>query len=318
MSHDKVIWIAWENHRRSISIADRLGVPLMAMTSRRHRLLKHPHFALKTLGLLIRHQPRVLIIQSPSILLNLLAVLVKPLFRFRLVVDAHNGGVYSCEPLSDRIKWLYPFLHKRADVTIVTNKILAELVEENGGSPSILVDPMPHLEARESRLRPRQFTFICTFAADEPFLEVFKAADLVPPDVTIHVTGNVSAHRSQLPEETPSNINFTGFLPEEDFVDLLASSEAVIDLTTWPDCLVCGGYESMALGTPLILSDSPVNRETFVGGVLYCDNTAAGIAEAVKKVLAMGPALRAEVKAGQEHLQRTFETQLASVDWKGS
>jgi len=134
--------------------------------------------------------------------------------------------------------------------------------------------------------------------------------------VTIHVTGNVDAHRHLLPEDVPSNIHFTGFLPEAEFVDLLASSEAVIDLTTWPDCLVCGGYESMALGTPLILSDSPVNRQTFVGGVLYCDNTASGIAEAVKEVLVTGATLRAKVRDGQRHLQDTFDRQLAGVDWR--
>lgn len=312
-----MIWISWEDHRRTTSIARRLGIPLHTLVSRRHRLLKHPLFVLRTLGILLRERPRVLIIQSPSIFLNLLAVLVKPLFGFRLVVDAHNGGVYSCEPLTDNVKGLYPFLQKHAEITIVTNETLADLVRANGGRPRVLVDPLPPLEAPETTRRPREFTFICTYAADEPYLEVIEAAGRLPHDVIIHVTGNVEAHRHKLPDAVPPNLRFTGFLPEEEFVALLASVEAVIDLTTWSDCLVCGGYESLALGTPLILSDSPVNRETFVGGVLYCDNTAEGIAAAVREVLDRGEAMRAEARQGRRRLEDLFTAQLALIDWEG-
>jgi glycosyltransferase involved in cell wall biosynthesis len=289
-----------------------LGIRLFELTSTRHRLIKHPTFLWRTWRLIIRHRPRVVIVQSPSIVLNILVVLLKPIHRFRLVVDAHNAGVYSCEPRTDSIKWLYPFLQKRAELTIVTNELLAGIVRLNGGIPQVLIDPLPMFERQVAApVCENRVTFICTFAADEPFNEVFAAADLLSPDIVVNVTGKVEANRHLITSEPPANVNFTGFLPEQEFVSLLATSAVVIDLTTWDDCLVCGGYESMALGTPLILSDTPVNRQTFRRGALFCNNTSAGIAQAIDQALHDNVRLRDEARLGKLELESLFQDQLA-------
>ena len=306
-----IIWVSWETHRRSTNIVRALDIPLFVFSSNKPRLLKFPVFIFKTIQVIVRNRPRVLIIQSPSIFLNFLAVCLKWFFRFKLVVDAHNAGVYSCEPITDRIEWVYPFMQRRADLTLVTNEALAGIVRMNGGEPGILIDPIPDFGNRPACVdRDQIVTFVCTFAPDEPFLEVFKAAGILPPEVKVKVTGNVEANLHLIPENLPPNLGFTGFVPEEEYVGLLASSLVVIDLTIFDDCLVCGGYEAIALGTPLVVSDTPVNRETFGRGALFCNNSAESIAETVLQALQNNDHLRKESESRKIEMQILFRQQL--------
>ena len=67
---------------------------------------------------------------------------------------------------------------------------------------------------------------------------------------------------------------FTGFVPEDEYLALLQGADAIIDLTTREDCLVCGGYEGVAVERPLILSDTAAIRSYFSDGVRYTDNSA--------------------------------------------
>ena len=69
-----------------------------------------------------------------------------------------------------------------------------------------------------------------------------------------------------------------GYLPEEDYVQMLLSVDVIVELTTRQDCLVCGAYEAVAAGTPLIVSNSEVLRRQFSSGTLFTDNTSEDLA----------------------------------------
>jgi glycosyltransferase involved in cell wall biosynthesis len=305
------IWITWERHRRTRSLVDRLGIPLFEYVSRTRRLVRHPAFVLRSVVALVKQRPRVLVIQSPSVVLNLLAILLRPLFGYRLVVDAHNAGVYSCEAGTDRLAWLYPHLHRSQTLTLVSNPELAEIVAQNGGRALVLIDPLPELPTAvaPAAVDPKKVAYICTFAGDEPFNEVIRAAALLPPGVTVHITGNVEANRLKLAADRPPNVTFTGFLPEADFVQLLATSAVIVDLTLLADCLVCGAYEGTVLGTPLVLSDTPANRSTFALGAVFCRNEAADIAAAITRALADNAELRAQMTESRARLTEIFDRQ---------
>lgn len=308
----RAVWIAWERHRRTRGLVAALGIRLEEYHSRLPRALKHPLFAARTVGCLLRRRPHVLFVQSPSLILNLLVAVLKPVLRYRLVVDAHNAGVYSCDARTDRIAWLYPWLHRRADVTVVTNRALSAIVTANGGRPAILVDPLPDLAPTPAAVPGETplIAFICTFATDEPFNEVIRAADRLGGEARVLVTGNVENNRHLIEAEIGPRVEFTGFLPEEEFVDLLARSHLIVDLTTFDDCLVCGGYEAAAVGTPIVLSDTPANRETFSAGAVYCANDAPAIAEAIRDGLARQGELRREMQGLRARLRALFEEQL--------
>jgi len=315
----KVIWISWEMHRRTRSIVKAMRIPLFEFHSGQSRFLRHPRFALRTIGTLLRERPDVLIVQNPSVVLTLLAIFFRPLLRYRLVVDAHNAGIYACEAAHKKYSAIYPFMHRHSDLTVVTNSVLANIVSGNGGHPVELIDPLPSFEGVGNRAKilpgtandTRLFrvTYICSFAGDEPFEEVFRAADLLRDEVEIRVTGNVTQYRDTFTVEPAENIIFTGFLPDAEFVALLRDSDCIIDLTLLPDCLVCGGYEAAALGVPLVLSDTPANRETFIPGAVLAANNAKDLSRAVRDVLQRREELQKDMQRLKTNLITTWERQ---------
>ncbi len=202
----------------------------------------------------------------------------------RFVIDAHTG-------LFDdhRWTWLEPlnkFLARRAIVTIVTNEHLASKVHEWGGRSIVIGDvPVEFNSPKQVDLGPGQHVVVVnTFSVDEPLDEIIAAAKSVPT-VTFHITGNPKHARTDWSDELPGNARLTGWVTEEEYASLMASCDAVVCLTTHDHTMQRGAYEAMALGRPLVTSDWPILRETFSEGTLHVDNSAEGIAMAVKTAL---------------------------------
>ena len=67
------------------------------------------------------------------------------------------------------------------------------------------------------------------------------------------------------------------FLPvtcqKDEYVSMLYSVDATIDLTNRENCLVCGAYESVAAGKPMILSKTQALMEYFNKGAVYVEHT---------------------------------------------
>ena len=284
---------------------------LHAFESNRPRILKYPILASRTLGLLLREGPCVLVVQNPSIALATLALMCRPLFRYRLIVDAHNAALQVEAGPRRYLAPLYRLVQRRADRTLVSNTTLAGFVEANGGRAIVLPDPLPDVAGVRAGSRPlgRQVTFICTFALDEPWLEAMSAVDDIPEDVFMYVTGRVPGWLAR--ETIPKNprLRLTGFLPDRDYLNLLARSDVVLDLTRRENCLVCGAYEAVALGVPLVLSDTAALRAYFRQGVVYAVNSKAGIATALREALARHDELRAEIAALRSDLVEDWERQ---------
>ncbi|KZZ74235.1 hypothetical protein A3767_23060 [Oleiphilus sp. HI0133] len=147
----------------------------------------------------------------------------------------------------------------------------------------MLADPLPKIPPLEKQQLEGSFNalFICSWADDEPFLEIIEAAKLLPNDYRIYITGNWKKVTNQLPNKIPDNVVLTGFISTEDFDALLISSQVSIDLTTREGCLVCGAYEALAIAKPQILSDTKTLRKTFSQGAIFTQNSAKDIANAI-------------------------------------
>jgi glycosyltransferase involved in cell wall biosynthesis len=162
---------------------------------------------------------------------------------------------------------LLRLIHRRADLTIVTNEPLRQIVEGHGGRAFVLPDRIPALNhaALEPAVEKRegQVVFICSFAEDEPYEEVIKAGAILEEGMLLHITGSPHRLREGVLRNLPANVRLTGFLPENDYLDLLRRADVLMDLTTREDCLVCGAYEAVALGKPLVLSDTRALRNHF-------------------------------------------------------
>lgn len=299
ISGRRAAWITWEIQVRNRSMAKALGIPLYELTSKKSRLLKYPLLIIRTIQVIVKNKTRVLFVQNPSIVLSFLAICLKPVFGLRVIVDAHNGGIYPLEGKSKILNFFARLICRKADYVIVTNSYIAQTVSEWGGQPFVMPDPIPdfseHTVATINASRP-YFLFICTWADDEPYHEVIKAAAQLE-NIDIYITGKYKNKlNSQQIETLPPQVTLLGFVSEEDYINYLRNSLAIIDLTTRDNCLVCGGYEAVSLEKPAVLSKSIVNMEVFNQGVILTDNHASAISASLQEAVKKIDILKAEIK----------------------
>lgn len=308
----KPLWITWERAQRSRSLSRELDAQLVEMVFSGKRWLRYSALASRTLAVLMRSRTKRIYVQNPSIVLAALVVLFGMVSRREVVVDAHNAGIWPMEGRSRYALALAGWINRHARLTIVTNRGMAEEVERRGGAAFILPDPVPRLEeGRRPSWPGDRFSvlFICTWAQDEPYLDVLKAAERLPEGFRIYITGNSRGRERRFPGKLPDNVTLTGFLSETDFVGLLRAVDVVMDLTLRDHCLVCGAYEAVAAQKPMILSDSVALREYFSSGAVYTKNDPDHIAQSILSAARDIDQLRRDVVRLGNQLSESWQSQ---------
>src|SRR5581483_4632831 len=178
--------------------------------------VKYPLQAATTLRILQRERPAVVLVQNPPPVAPLLAALYSAAIGAGFIVDSHSQVL-----LVRRWRWTLPlqrWLARRALTTIVTNEHLAAIIRGwdapvlVAGDPPIAVPPMG------PRQPPARFSVVCvcTYGDDEPIGEVLAAARRLP-DVRFALTGNTKYARPEWLADPPPNVEFTGFVPLDEY-----------------------------------------------------------------------------------------------------
>jgi len=297
MKKCRAIWITWEIQRRSRSLSRALDADLFEFDPQQHGFIRYPYCIWHTVTTLCRERPSLVYAQNPSIFLALLVIMCRPFLSYVAVIDAHNAGIYPLDGRNMLLNFLARYVSRKSDLTIVSNHHLALVIENRGGKAFSLPDPIPDLPNMVPKISLKgafSVLLICTWADDEPFMEAISAAQfLSDTDIHIYITGKPPKSIRAL--TIPENITLTGFLREEQYVNLLWSVDLISDLTTREDCLVCGAYEAIAVKCPLILSDTRANRKYFPKGVEYCKNNSRDIANAIKRAQRAHQTLMSEI-----------------------
>jgi len=230
---------------------------------------------------MIRNRPGIFFVQNPSLVLALSALALRIIFRYRLIMDAHNAGVFPSEGKNRLLNGISVWLQRNVDMTIVTNSVLASVILQNGGNAFVLPDPLPSPPDVPMYPLNGDFTIfvICSYRHDEPFNEILHASRELPERYQFYFSGNHL--NSGVEISAYPNVSFLGFVAEKVYWGCLRSCHIVMDLTKRSDCLVCGAYESVSLDKPIILTDSPVNRELFRIGCVYTHPYIRSIVEAI-------------------------------------
>ncbi len=269
-------WVSWENHRRTDGICEYFSIKPDVIKCDAKSIRRYLCLLYKTLKILRESGTRVLIVQNPSIILTAFSLFARIFYKYKLIVDAHNEAVQPYVHDNVLVRFVSAKLIKYADLTIVTNSYLAEIVSSNGGEPFILPDKIP-VVGEYSTLSLSTNTFnivlIATYAVDEPIVEVIDAASKLEEKITLYVTGDYTKLEVSYRNQLSSNIVFTGYLSNEDYWGYLKAADAIVDLTSMDNCLVCGAYEAVAVAKPLVLSKNKASIEYFNKGVLFTDNT---------------------------------------------
>ena len=305
---NKRLWLTWETQRRNRTLSRALGARLIELDYKLPRWRRYPRAIAATLRILLADRPDLVFSQNPSLTLALFSVWYGRISGTPVVIDAHNAGI---SPFEGRRGWanrLARHVIRQARLTIVTTRALANYVDQLGGRSFVLPDPLPELEpaAGTHASAGPSVLFVCTWAPDEPYLEVLEAARRIDPSIRVYVTGNSKGRERELRGELPDNVVLTGFVPEQQFLDLLHTSDVIMDLTTRENCLVCGAYEAVAAGKPMVLSNTQALRQYFSKGAVYADNTAESIAEAIEQAVAERGRLKDEVRLLEAELSASW------------
>lgn len=281
-----ISFVTWIEHRRTRGLCSALGFRLIELISPHRGLRRYVHLIPSTFRTLIAARPDILIVQTPSLVLGLVALTLRPLLRYRLVFDAHNEAVDPMIHPGRLVRRLSHWMIKRAHFVIVTNPPLAEAVSRMGGVPCVLPDPLPVRPRPVRRVQHGHIvaTIICTFAPDEPIDVLIEAARTLGDPWLFQITGNPARARSTLTRDLPENVILTGYLPEPAYWNALEQSDVIVDLTTMKNCLVCGAYEALAVNRPVLLSQDPAAVELFNGFGEFVDNSVEDICNGLNRV----------------------------------
>lgn len=282
----KKIWIAWEKQRRSVELSKCFHCDLFLII--KNGLLRYPISIVKTFLIIRRENPDILFVQNPSMVLAIFATtFFRLFFKYYVVVDRHSNFLLTSKKRYFIFEAFFHFLSfvtiKYADLTIVTNDLLANVIDVLGGSAKVLPDKIPLMEpTNHSKLYgDKNILIISSFAGDEPIPEIVNASlELEEENVKFYFTGNFNKY-SNVNLLKNNNIILTGFIPERDFVNLLFSVDAVMVLTTMEYTLLCGCYEAISASQILITSDTLTLRSLF-DGAIFVKNTGHSIANGVR------------------------------------
>lgn len=314
------VWITWEDHRRSRELARAFLCDYIFLKYEGSRVSRYIYLSWKTIILVIKRKPDLIFCQNPSIFLASLLCFLRPFFKYKLVVDRHSNFRFE-ELKSNHPKWiLFHFLShyslRNADLTIVTNQHLKDIVEARGGIGCVLPDKLPTLAAQaKPDGNHRTVTFITTYSGDEPIFEVVDAARILGGEYHFNITGSYKRFggKDKLINQLPPNVTLTGFLPDEDYERTLAESDAIIVITTAEYTLTCGAYEAVALEKPMILGNTKTIKEYFSKGAVYADPTPESLAACIETVCENLIDYRQQVSDLKDQLKSSWISQFESI-----
>ena len=270
-----IIWLTWERQTRNLSMSKHLNAEYIELKHSGSRLVRYVLLSIKTLMILRERNPRVIYFQNPSIILGLVCAIVKIIKpKITVIGDFHNIALAK-----SKIAFINKFICRNIDLTLVSNSFLLSRVNEMGGKGLAFPDPLPNHHVKSSNRVSEQFIlFISSWAEDEPINEVLSAyikSGLLERKVKIYVTGRIKPEKLTNPVQyyEDRGATFCGFVDEEHYWQLLYTSLFNVDLTTRDDCLVCGAYESLSLGQPVLLSGNTASRDYFESFGIYTDNS---------------------------------------------
>jgi glycosyltransferase involved in cell wall biosynthesis len=314
----KAAFIGWENYnRRSELLAQNLGAGMhFVHWGKKGKILQAPMRYLvqswQTWRVFRRERPEVVFVQNPPIFCALAAFLLSWWYDAEYIIDSHTGAF-----LMRRWRWslrLHRLLSKRAAMTIVHNESQEEIVKGWGCRYCVLGVWLGDYPSGQTVSLDGHFrvAVISTFAEDEPLDVVFRAAHNLPT-VDFYVTGDSKRLAPRLLAEKPGNCHLTGYLPNDQYMDLLQSVDAVMALTTRDHTLLSGACEAVSLRKPLITSDWPILREYFPFGTVHIPNTVEGIEDGVARARRDHKMLQQDILQLREQLWAQWRKKLSEL-----
>lgn len=312
------VFVSWiRHHGRSAALANELGIDAYFIAGGRGPApLRYIRAWRETRRLLhsIAAQRGAALVMLPPTPALLAAASVRG--TVRIAGDLHSG-VFNDPKWSWALAPTLWILRKRG-IAVVTNEALAQRCRARGVNAVVLHDPLETFSTevpplKTKGVRPNSYVlFPVTYARDEPINAVLDAARLAP-ELTFVLTGLAPEH---IRIAAPSNVHFSGFVSEEDFLSLLRNAGAVGALTTRSQTMQRAAYEALSANVPLITSRTDVLAEYFGDAAVYAKPEAQSISAAAREAVAGREELRSRLADLKRTRIREQENALARIqEW---
>lgn len=204
------------------------------------------------------------------------------------IIDAHNPifqvEMWQSIPLAQK-------LINSADAIIVHNSEMFALAKQKYPNARLfnISDPIDVITSkRNSPLKPRQILVIASFDPwDEP-VELIISVIKNLTDYQFIVTADPGKLTTELRStlETLENVTLTGFLPVDDYHDVLCSSIAALVLTTSEGTQPSGACEALSSDTQLIISRTSLTETLFGEWATLVENSEIEVETAIRSLSA--------------------------------
>jgi len=250
--------------------------------------LRYTLLALRTLYLLGREKPKVVLAQNPPIFLPLLLVLARRFFSFRLIVDHH--AVWSMKTLrqpflSQGIAVLERYVAKRADSNMSPNNSWTRELRARGATdtftyhdfiprPAVTNNPSRNKESISYPLPPHRFLVIAAHGGHpQELLEEEVAAISGLDDYLLVITGKREKLGQRIARiNRPSNVVYPGYLDDADYEGLKKNADIALSLSTELNTVPHAMHEYLSYGVPTIVLKDSLLRSLFDGAIVEIDD----------------------------------------------
>jgi len=257
-----IIIIAWKKlSRRSELLAQELNGKVLFFRDN----LPYARAAFKTLTSILRQKPRVLLIQLPQGPLLLEAYLLKKLVGCKIIADVHTGFLLNTNWKGLILNAPFVKLLSLADVVVAHNEAQLDIIPKKVKNKTIVVYDPWHLITTEGKTvdnQERYIVFPASFASDEPLEEVIEAVNVFEQPLKLYITGNWK-HKPEIKKCASEKIQFTDFLPNKEFNELLAGASAIITGTTREYTTLMSAWEAIAYNKPLATTATKTQKNTY-------------------------------------------------------
>lgn len=261
--------------------------------------LRYALLALRTLSLLGRERPKVVLAQNPPIFLPLLLVLTKRVYGFRLVVDHH--AVWSMKTLrqpflSQGISVLERFVAKNANSNMSPNNNWTKELRARGATDAFTYHdfvPQPIIAKSQGQagewaqfpLFPHRFLVIAAHGGHpQELLEEEVAAINGLESYLLVITGKREKLGKRMDRiNLLNNVIYPGYLDDAQYELLKRNADVGLSLSTELNTVPHAIHEYLAFGIPTIVLKDSLLRSLFDGAIVEIDDARP---ETVRQALA--------------------------------
>jgi len=285
----KIIFIVWAFPKtRAKQLANKFDAKLygIEIINNYPKIIKYFISFSKTVYILLREKPNIIIAQVPPIFITLPIYFYINIFGGKYIFDVHSGEIV------DR-KWKYfepvrKFFFTRAFLILFHNRSNYNQVKNKYWkiNSTILNDPIPTPSNDISAIRIcnkcRNVVIISSFDDNEPYKECFKALnELIKQDKKWHFifTGDNSKIDTL---GFNKNITFTGFIDYKKYWGILKGADIIVSLNKRNDVITCGLWEGVSLNKPIVTNDYKDIKKIFNNNIIYSNNSEQSIKTAIE------------------------------------